>query len=1254
MARLNLPIVLKLVKDGVDTGITQTQSAIRSLRLQISSFIVAITGGAFAITSFINKLKEVTRETNRARITLKNVSTDAREFAESERWLIELGNKYGQSINNLERSFGKFLAASRGAGVEIDTVKDIFQGLTQAVSSFGLSSADANLAFLAVEQMMGKGVVSAEELRRQLGERIPTAMTAMARAVGEVNGTDGTIRALQKELKAGAINSAEVMGVFVKNLRELSGTPDLDNLETSYNRLGNKLREIVIDWDITSKLKGIVDSVIGFLDLLKNHFLAVVGAIAGAGFSGKLTKAFNKIVNGKKAQVTALKSEIAKEEALYRESVQSYNTAMAKMQGKAFNTQNALYSIQPKKGDLSYIATRQKRIETEEAAHKARLAQIDKRYAQQVADTHRRVDKMRLNGKARERERHAQLNNVKLERDKAYAQSSERLAQRTAKAKVELANRQLQMDRTLASKRKVLSERLTDQQKAIYKAQAEERIRRAQFAMEQQARQERLKLKESQGRWSIFGEGVKKVWAGIKATMLSVMSAMAFAAIFAAVGALIQHFRTLWREVTAVERAQKEVNKRMAEATRTSEIVDLEKLQRLLNDAKTTEEERKKVQAQINEVLGTELTNQKKINEAIDERIKLLRKEAKVKALTDLVVEAEKEVALYETGEKKAYQKGTKYVPYTSTEDQYFLGFPISRKGDTLYRKENVDVPTVGYIKTLTIRDERQKLLDEEQRGIYKEEAKKEKSGSNDDDGTKSISKTNHRIQELDKIIEESDLNTAEGKKALDDALKEKKELEDWKNNILGKGKKKSGGSKTTASNKDPLAEAEAEYRKSLQESSNLYKAGRITAEELRKAESDTAKSYLDTVAKLRGEGAKSLPSWQDAMERFIPEQTAYEKALTDHNTTLTGYTNRLQNGTLTIDEYNELVSKLLTDTTDRLSAESDLTEAQKEEVKRLRESRSSYIANPQLEARDTSYDYKKTPLQIEQENLQLLENYIKKLEESIKLGNKEAEQLLVNAKAKAKSLEELIKLDTIQNDLSELQDKRFTQTYQGIKSVASATRGATRAFKQLRNVFEDDDASGLEKLFATFSSIASIVDSILSLIKTFKMLSETIEAVTATTTALDTAKKATEATAVVVGAAEIATAQAVTSAKMAEMAAIISARNALIPGGQALAAAEIAGYTALIQGVKGLGAFAQGGLVDFGSATGDRTLIRVNKGERVLTSEHQAWLQDLAKGFQGRNATATPQRVEVTGQLRVKGRDLVATIHNETRQSKR
>lgn len=1238
MARLNLPIVLKLVKDGVDTGIQQTQSVIQGLRMQVSSFFVALTGGAFAMTSFISKLKEVARETNRARITLKNVSSSMQEFAQSEKWITDLGNKYGQSINNLEQSFGKFLAASRGAGVEIDTVKNIFQGLTQAVSSFGLSASDANLAFLAVEQMMGKGVVSAEELRRQLGERIPTAMTAMARAVGEQYGTDGSVAALQQKLKAGAINSAEVMEVFVQKLKELSGTPDVDNLETSYTRLGNRLREIVLDWDITGKLKTAVDVISGLLGLLKDHFLAFAGAIAGAGFSGKLSKAFRTVTTAKRAEVEALQADIAKEKALYEESVQAYEQAEAKMQGKLYDTQDALFSVQPKKGDLSYIATRQKRIETAEATHKAKLEQIEERYAQKVARINERVDKLKVSDTERERRRHDRLRTAQLQRDEQYARANQQIAERTAKAKVELDARQLQVERDTANRRKRLSEEVTDQQIALDKARTAEQERRQKASLAIQAKEEQLYVAQSKSRWAALGTMVKGVWDGIKTAMRSALSATIFGAIFAAIGWLVEKVYSWLSGLLKVKSVQEEIAERIKNSTYYDQIADLERLQKEYAKVNDGTKEQEKLLNNINDKLGTELTTHDNINKAIAKKIALLKQQATVEAYKEAATEARKELIPYEIGEKEKYKK-----------EKVLTGYMTGSGG--------VPVPMYEVRATTQNTDEYQEKLDRYNK-LQEEQTKQMTALEEQESLAKSAGSAGVTIAGLEKEIQDltnSIKNTTVGTDTYNKLVNEREAKQQQLNAIVNKnaGKVKPTGP-STPTKSDPLAEAEAEYRKSLQEASNLYKAGRISAEELSKAESDTAKSYLDTVAKLRGEGAKSLPSWQDATARLIPEQTAYEKILADHNKTLAGYTNRLDNGTLTLDEYNKLVAQLLTDTTDRLSAESDLTEAQKEEVKRLRAKRSEHIATPELEARDTSYDYKKSKLQIQKEDLQLLQNYIKKLEEAVKLGSKEAEQVLANAKAKAKSLEDLIKLETIQNDLSELQDKRFTQTYQGIKSVASATRGATRAFKQLRSVFEDDDANGLEKLFATFSSIASIVDSILSLIKTFRMLSETIEAVTTTTQALDATKQATQASATAINAAEIVTTQALTSAKMSEMAAIIAARYALIPGGQTLAAAEIAGYTALIQGVKGLGAFAQGGLVDFGSPTGDRTLIRVNKGERVLTSEHQEWLQDLAKGFQGRNATATPQRVEVTGQLRVKGRDLVASIHNETRQSKR
>ena len=460
-------------------------------------------------------------------------------------------------------------------------------------------------------------------------------------------------------------------------------------------------------------------------------------------------------------------------------------------------------------------------------------------------------------------------------------------------------------------------------------------------------------------------------------------------------------------------------------------------------------------------------------------------------------------------------------------------------------------------------------------------------------------------------------------------------------------------GDREKVTQKSPVLEAEEGYKSALLEARNLYESGLITSKGLKDAESEAAQAYQRTVAKLLGDGAKALPLWSDAEKRIIPQQTAYERILQDHNSTACEYTNRLQRGTLTLEEYDKQMARLLTDTTDRLSAEERLTDAEREEVARLRASREQFVATPQMPERDKTFDYKKTPLDIQREDLERLKEYARLLEESIALGSKESEQLLLNAKAKASSLEEVIRLETVRKDLADLQDKKNVQTYQGIKSIADATRGATQALKRMRSVFDDDDSTGLEKLFSIFSSITSVVDSILSLVNAFKTLSATMEAVEAASEALDAVQQATQATSIAVSTAEVAASTALASAKMAEMASIISARYAAIPGGEALAAAEIASYAALIKGVKGLGAFAHGGLVDFGSPVGDRTLIRVNRGERVLTSEQQEWLQGLSKGFQT-DEKQSVRKIEITGQFKLHGRDLVAAINNEVRRSRR
>lgn len=132
----------------------------------------------------------------------------------------------------------------------------------------------------------------------------------------------------------------------------------------------------------------------------------------------------------------------------------------------------------------------------------------------------------------------------------------------------------------------------------------------------------------------------------------------------------------------------------------------------------------------------------------------------------------------------------------------------------------------------------------------------------------------------------------------------------------------------------------------------------------------------------------------------------------------------------------------------------------------------------------------------------------------------------------------------------------------------------------------------------------------------------------------------------------EVTAAKAVTKAKVEEATAKILAANASAgPIGAVKAGVEIALMIATIKGAGAAAGFTQGGKVTYGSIWGDRTLIRVNKGERVLNSEQQDWLQSLANGFRRDGTTSA---VRVSGEFRLRGGDLYATVKNEERRRER
>ncbi|ALF52247.1 hypothetical protein ACX27_04285 [Nostoc piscinale CENA21] len=82
------------------------------------------------------------------------------------------------------KGFTGLAAAARGTALEGGKTEKIFTAIAQSARVYNLTSEQTEGALLAVQQMISKGSVQAEELRGQLGERLPGAFQIFARGMG--------------------------------------------------------------------------------------------------------------------------------------------------------------------------------------------------------------------------------------------------------------------------------------------------------------------------------------------------------------------------------------------------------------------------------------------------------------------------------------------------------------------------------------------------------------------------------------------------------------------------------------------------------------------------------------------------------------------------------------------------------------------------------------------------------------------------------------------------------------------------------------------------------------------------------------------------------------------------------------------------------------------------------------------------------------------------------------------------------------
>lgn len=202
---------------------------------------------------------------------IEKISGDAFETGRSWIFLMELNNSFGASLVDTTERWLKFRAAAKQSGLALKETKDIFRSMTKASAVLGLSTDELRGVYLALEQMLSKGKVTTEELRRQLGERLPGAMGIMAGSMGV------TIAELDKMMKRGEILSAEVLPNFAKAMEGAYGIESVKKVETlnaGIGRLTGTWEQFVLTiTEGDSTIRGVFDFFLNAGTVLINNFI---------------------------------------------------------------------------------------------------------------------------------------------------------------------------------------------------------------------------------------------------------------------------------------------------------------------------------------------------------------------------------------------------------------------------------------------------------------------------------------------------------------------------------------------------------------------------------------------------------------------------------------------------------------------------------------------------------------------------------------------------------------------------------------------------------------------------------------------------------------------------------------------------------------------------------------------------------------------------------------------------------------------
>jgi tape measure domain-containing protein len=234
---------------GLDDAVGRTNRNIAKVKVtgersfgglgNIARRVAPMVAGVFAIGSAIAFGNEITRVTSQFEGFENAIAfASGQDGGQNIRFLDSEIKTLNLDMASSYKGFQKLTGSMKGTSLEGQGVRDIFDGVATAATVMNLTAEQSEGAFLALSQMASKGKVQAEELRGQLGERIPGAFKIAADAMGVTQGK------LNEMLDTGEVYSEDFLPKFAKQLKSVFGdglAKAATSVQSAINRKNNAL-----------------------------------------------------------------------------------------------------------------------------------------------------------------------------------------------------------------------------------------------------------------------------------------------------------------------------------------------------------------------------------------------------------------------------------------------------------------------------------------------------------------------------------------------------------------------------------------------------------------------------------------------------------------------------------------------------------------------------------------------------------------------------------------------------------------------------------------------------------------------------------------------------------------------------------------------------------------------------------------------------------------------------------------------------